>query len=89
VAEHHARLGFELRVTILGYTQRGAAPTYADRMLATRLGVAATEQLAAGNQGVLVGVAKGEVVATPLDEVVTGKKPFDPRLLEVARVLAR
>jgi len=89
VAEHHARLGFELCVTILGYTQRGAAPTYADRMLATRLGVAATEQLAAGNQGVLVGVAKGEVVATPLDEVVTGKKPFDPRLLEVARVLAR
>jgi 6-phosphofructokinase 1 len=89
VAEHHARLGFELRVTILGYTQRGAAPTYADRMLATRLGVAATEQLAAGNRGVLVGVAKGEVVATPLDEVVTGKKPLDPRLLEVARVLAR
>ena len=89
VAEHHARLGFELRVTILGYTQRGAAPTFADRMLATRLGVAATGQLGAGNQGILVGVAKGEVVATPLDEVVTGTKPLDPHLLEVARVLAR
>jgi len=89
VAEHHAQLGFELRVTILGYTQRGAPPTFADRMLATRLGVAATEQLAAGNPGVLVGVVKGEVVATPLDEVVSGKKPIDPRLMEVARVLAR
>jgi 6-phosphofructokinase 1 len=89
VAEHHARLGFELRVVILGYTQRGGAPTFADRMLATRLGVAATDQLAAGNSGVLVGVAKGEVVATPLDEVVTGKKPLDPRLMEMARVLAR
>ena len=83
------RLGFELRVTILGYTQRGASPTFFDRMLATRLGVAATDRLAAGTSGVLVGVVKGEVVATPLDEVVTGKKPLDPRLMEVARVLAR
>lgn len=89
VAEHHARLGFELRVTILGYTQRGAAPTFADRMLATRLGVAATDQLAAGNSGILVGISKGETIATPLAEVVAGKKPLDPRLMEVARVLAR
>ncbi len=89
VAEHHARLGFELRVTILGYTQRGGAPTYADRMLASRLGVAATDQLAAGVSGVLAGVARGEVITTPLDEVVTGKKPLDARLMEVARVLAR
>jgi len=89
VEEHHGRLGFELRVTILGYTQRGASPTFFDRMLATRLGVAATDRLAAGTSGVLVGVVKGEVVATPLDEVVTGKKPLDPRLMEVARVLAR
>lgn len=89
VEEHHARLGFELRVVILGYTQRGGAPTYADRLLATRLGAAATDQLAAGNSGVLVGVVKGEVVTTPLEEVVTGKKPLDAGLMEVARVLAR
>jgi len=89
VAEHHAQLGFELRVTILGYTQRGAPPTFADRMLATRLGVAATDELAAGNRGVLVGVMKGEVVATPLGEVVSGKKALDPHLMEVARVMAR
>jgi 6-phosphofructokinase 1 len=89
VAEHHARLGFELRVTILGYTQRGGAPTFADRMLATRLGAAATDQLAAGNSGILVGMAKGEVITTPLAEVVAGKKPLDPRLLDLARVLAR
>jgi len=89
VEEHHGRLGFELRVTILGYTQRGASPTFFDRMLATRLGVAATDRIAAGTSGVLVGVVKGEVVSTPLDEVVTGKKPLDPRLMEVARVLAR
>jgi 6-phosphofructokinase 1 len=88
LAEHHARLGLELRVTILGYTQRGASPTFADRILATRLGAAATDQLAAGTSGILVGVAKGEVVVTPLDQVVAGKKPLDPRLLDVARMMA-
>jgi 6-phosphofructokinase 1 len=89
VAEHSARLGFELRVTTLGYTQRGGAPTYADRMLATRLGAAATEQMAAGASGILVGTMKGEIVTSPLAEVVKGVKPLDPRLLELARVLAK
>ncbi len=89
VAEHSARLGFELRVTTLGYTQRGGAPTYADRMLATRLGAAATEQMAAGASGILVGTLKGEIITTPLAEVVKGVNPLDPRLLELARVLAK
>jgi hypothetical protein len=34
-------------------------------------------------------VAKGEVLVTPLDQVVAGKKPLDPRLIEVARMMAR
>src|ERR1019366_8499062 len=34
-AERRERLGFELRVTILGHMQRGGAPTFSDRMLAT------------------------------------------------------
>jgi 6-phosphofructokinase 1 len=88
LAEHHDRLGLELRVTILGYTQRGAAPTVADRLLATRLGAAAVDQLASGTGGVVVGVVKGDLAVTPLDEVVAGKKPLDPRLLDVARVMA-
>lgn len=36
-----------------------------------------------------MGVVKGEVVVTPLGEVVAGKKPLDPRLIDVARVMAR
>ena len=89
VQEHGARLGFELRVTILGYVQRGGTPTYFDRYLASRLGAAAVEQLAAGKHGVLVGIQKSEVATTPLAEVVAGKKPLDPRMLELARVLAK
>jgi 6-phosphofructokinase 1 len=84
-----ARLGFELRVTILGYMQRGGTPTYADRMLATRLGAAAVEELVAGRSGVLMGTWKCEIIATPLGEVVAGVKPLDTKLLELARVMAR
>jgi len=86
---HHDRLGFELRVTTLGHVQRGGAPGAFDRLLATRLGAAATEHLARGEQGVLVGLLRGEIAATPLAEVVGNKKPLDLRLLELACVLAR
>ena len=87
--QHHERLGFDVRVTVLGYVQRGGEPTYADRMLGTRLGAAAVEQLAAGRAGVLVGIMKGEITTTPLAEVVKGKKKLDPELFELARVLAK
>ena len=87
--EHRQRLGFELRVTILGHVQRGGVPGAFDRILATRLGAAATDHLAQGEHGVLVGLVKGEVKATPLAEVVANQKPFDRSLLELARVLAQ
>ncbi len=86
---HQDRLGFELRVTTLGHVQRGGAPGAFDRLLATRLGAAATEHLARGEHGVLMGLLKGEIAATPLAEVVANKKPLDLRLLELACVLAR
>ncbi len=87
--EHRERLGFELRVTTLGHVQRGGAPGAFDRLLATRSGAAATEHLARSEHGVLIGLLKGEIVATPLAEVVANKKPLDLRLLELARVLAK
>jgi len=87
--EHHARLGFELRVCKLGHVQRGGNPGVEDRMLATRLGVAAVESLDAGRDGVLLGIVGGKVAATPLADVVGRTKPLDMSLLELARVLAQ
>jgi 6-phosphofructokinase 1 len=87
--EHRQRLGFDLRVTILGHVQRGGAPGVFDRLLATRFGAAATERLARGEDGVLVGLIKGEIAATPFDEVVTNRKPLDLRLLDLAGTLAK
>ena len=88
-SEHKDELGFELRVTTLGHVQRGGTPTAFDRLLATRLGDAATAKLAAGETGILVGSIKGDIVGTPLDRVVAERRVLDPHLLELAEVLAR
>jgi len=87
--DHGLLRGFEFRSTVLGYVQRGAVPTCADRLLGTRLGAEAAEQIVAGNSGILVGVCKGEVTATPLEVVVRGNKPLDPWFLKMADLLAR
>jgi 6-phosphofructokinase 1 len=85
--EHRERLGFDLRVTILGHTQRGGTPGAYDRVFASRLGAAAVEQFALENYGVLVGQIKGEMVATPLEQVAGRSKPLDQKLLELQRIL--
>jgi len=87
--DHQKRFGFELRATRLGHVQRGGNPGAFDRLLSTRLGAATTERLARGEHGILAGLIKDEIIATPLAEVVANKKPLDLRLLELARVLAK
>lgn len=86
---HEERLGFELRLTKLGHVQRGGAPGAFDRLLATRFGVAAVEQLEKKNFGVLIGLLKGEVAATSLEYMTANKKQLDTKLLDVANILAR
>lgn len=85
--EHNERLGFELRITILGHLQRGGEPTAYDRLLATRFAAAATMHLAHNEFGLLVGLLNGEVGSTPLPEVAAGEKKLDLSLLELARSL--
>jgi len=87
--EHSQRLGFDLRVTILGHVQRGGTPTAFDRLLGTRLGAAATDCLARGQHGVLVGMVRDQIATTPLVDVANGKKPLDPQLMQLAHVLAQ
>lgn len=85
--KHKERLGFDLRATILGHVQRGGVPSAYDRILASKLGAAAVEQLKKGNYGVLVGQVKSEVVATPLEKVIGITKTVDKKLLELAKIL--
>jgi len=87
--EHAERLGFELRITKLGHTQRGAAPGLVDRMMGTRLGVAAIEHFAAGHHGMVLGNLNGQIHSVDYPAVNTDKRPLDAHLLEVAHILAQ
>jgi 6-phosphofructokinase 1 len=87
--KHQERLGFDLRTTTLGHVQRGGSPGAFDRLLATRLGAAATQHLVNGENGILVGLLEGEIAATPLAEVVANERPLELGLLELSTVLAR
>jgi 6-phosphofructokinase 1 len=82
------RLGFELRVTILGHVQRGGSPGAFDRLLASRLGAAATDAIDRKEYGVLMGLQGKDIGATPLKDVVSHEKKLDLSLLKLAQVLA-
>jgi 6-phosphofructokinase 1 len=87
--EHHDQTGFELRVTKLGHIQRGGTPGVFDRVLATRFGAAAVDHVARGEHGVLIGLIRDEITATPLREVAGKKKAPDLRLFQLAQILAK
>ena len=87
-AEHGERLGFELRMTKLGHIQRGGKPGVFDRMSATVLGAAAVEYLQADKHGVVLGIVNGKITATTFADLGHAHKPLDPRLIQLARVLA-
>lgn len=62
--------GYECRATILGYVQRGGAPTPEDRLLAARLGKYSVDLLHEGITGVAVGVYRNELHYTPIEEAL-------------------
>lgn len=69
------RTGFDTRVVQIGHVQRGGTPSAFDRVLCTRLGVAATQALHDGVTGQMVAVRNDEIVRTPLTGVI-GKTRF-------------
>jgi phosphofructokinase-like protein len=72
------RLGIETRVTVLGHVQRGGTPTAFDRVLATRYGISAVEQIVAGNFGCMVALQGTRIGTVPLKETASRRKPADP-----------
>lgn len=66
--------GFETRATVLGHIQRGGKPSTQDRILASRLGLAAVEYALAGNFGVCLGIVSNEIVSSSFEDVLGKKK---------------
>jgi 6-phosphofructokinase 1 len=82
------RLKASCRVCTLGHIQRGGSPTARDRVLASRLGIAAIEGLLNGKDGHVVGESKGEIVYIPFPETWEKKKELDLSLL-TSKILAK
>ncbi|KQM65280.1 6-phosphofructokinase [Pedobacter sp. Leaf216] len=61
---------YDTKVSVLGHIQRGGKPTCMDRVLASRLGVAAVEGLINGESGVMAGQINREIVFTPFDHAI-------------------
>jgi len=68
--EIESRTGYETRATVLGHVQRGGTPTAFDRVLATRLGLAAITAAHAGEWGMMAALRSTNVEMVPLAEAV-------------------
>jgi 6-phosphofructokinase 1 len=68
--EVEQRTGFETRATVLGHVQRGGTPTAFDRVLATRLGLAAIDAAHEGRWGVMTALHSTEIELVKLSEAV-------------------
>lgn len=67
----------ESRLTILGHLQRGGTPSAYDRIIATKLGTAATQFIAREKYGIMIALKEEETVSIPMEDIV-GKINFVP-----------
>ncbi|MBN9654755.1 6-phosphofructokinase [Halobacillus sp. GSS1] len=76
--------GIESRVTVLGHTQRGGAPTARDRVLASRLGAHAVELLLAEKSGRVVGLENHTPVSYAFDDIFFKTAQIDEGMYELS-----
>jgi 6-phosphofructokinase 1 len=82
--EIESRTGYESRATVLGHIQRGGTPTAFDRVLATRLGVAAVDAADAGRWGMMPALRGQRIELVPLAEAVAELRTVPPEEYEAA-----
>lgn len=78
----------DIRVTSLGHIQRGGGPTAFDRILASRLGLAAVEGLMNGQKNVMVGVIDNKITYTNLKLAISKSKPLNEELIRLTKILS-
>jgi len=84
--EIEKRTGYETRVTVLGYIQRGGAPTAFDRVLGTRFGIKAMELVLKKDYGKMASLQGNKIVAVPLEAAVSELKTVDMELYSIAKI---
>ena len=77
----------DIRVSTLGHMQRGGAPTSFDRILASRLGLAAVEGLVDGKSNVMAGIINHQVVFTSFKLAISKTKPINAEQMHLVNVM--
>ncbi|HEY3726961.1 MAG TPA: 6-phosphofructokinase [Solirubrobacteraceae bacterium] len=77
--EIEQRTGFETRATVLGHVQRGGTPTAFDRVLATRLGLAAIDAAHDGRWGTMTALHANTIALVSLSEAVAEVRRVPPQ----------
>jgi 6-phosphofructokinase 1 len=80
--------GLEVRMSNLGYIQRGGRPTARTRILASKFGHAAMSLFHKGQYNRLVGLINGQITSTPVSQAIKREKKFDEKTLKLLRSLS-
>tara|TARA_R110002126_G_scaffold142546_4_gene288417 strand:+ start:1426 stop:2409 length:984 start_codon:yes stop_codon:yes gene_type:complete len=78
---------YDVRVSVLGHMQRGGSPSCFDRVLASRMGVRAVEDLIKGKSNYMVGLLNDKIAVTPLDQALKGKSEINEELIRVSDIM--
>jgi phosphofructokinase-like protein len=87
--EIEKRVGIESRAVVLGHVVRGGAPSAYDRILATRLAVAAVQAVKNGEFGVMVCLHGNAISKVPLSEILDKTKNLDKETLSLVKDFCR
>ena len=79
---------YDTRVSVLGHIQRGGNPTVRDRILGSRLGMAAVEALADGKKNVMAGLINDELAFTPFANATKHHMDINKQMLKLVEILA-
>jgi 6-phosphofructokinase 1 len=79
---------YDIRVSVLGHIQRGGSPSCFDRVLGSRMGVAAVEALLAGRVQIMIGVVNNHIHYTSLEKAVKHNQDIDMNLLKLGEILS-
>ena len=71
------KAGYDTKCIVLGYVQRGGAPSAFDRILAQKMGIRAVELLVQGIGGRVVGIRENKIVDDDIDEALAMPLKFD------------
>jgi len=78
--------GYETRVSVLGYIQRGGTPSAYDRLIGTRFGVGAVDLAKEEKYGYMVSLKNNMIQSVPIAVAIEKRKTIDMDIYNMAKV---